>query len=159
MKPKFTIFFICLSLALTACSPKEENADNQYSGHFGDHHFFETPKKIISRSGANFQAHGWLVHEITRKEKEIRVIRILCKWDSSVPLEERSYTPATVLVDGREPLPKSRLQHANIASHPIDDSKGLSPFILVQENIPAEWNQLEVHFQGSTPSTLEIQNI
>jgi hypothetical protein len=161
MKSLLLITLLLGIVAAAGCSKsKVEKKNDPYSAHFGQYNYFETPQNVTARSGAGFEVVGWLTHELKSKENKFMALRLLCRWPPNTPDEKQVYTPANVLIDGYNVGgDKSRLQHANITATEEDGKAGFQIFILVQTYMPAEWESIEIQFQGSTPTTLKINNI
>jgi len=154
------VLLLGLAFAVGCSRSQTEEKNDPYASHFGPYNYFDIPQKIASRSGAEFEVVGWLTHKLKNEEKEFGALRLLCRWLPETPNEKQVYTPANVLVDGYDVGgDKSRLQHANIAATEGDQKRGFQIFILVQTYMPAEWKGAEIRFQGSRPTTLQINNI
>lgn len=161
MKPlsRFILLF-CFSVLVGCSEGGTEEKNSPYASHFGQYHYFDTPKKIIARSGAVFEVVGWLTHELENKEKEFMALRLLCRWHPNTAEEKQVYTPANLLVDGfNVGGDESRLQYANIAATEKDKKAGFRIFILVQTYMPAKWGTVDIQFQGAAPTTVKINNI
>jgi hypothetical protein len=159
-----SLLLFALLLGITTyvgCSKSKTGEKNDpYASHFGQYNYFETPKKVTARSGAEFEIVGWLTHELKSNEKKFMALRLLCRWPANTPNEKQVYTPANVLVDGYNVGgDKARLQHANLASTEEDEKAGFQIFILVQIYMPMEWEKVEIQFQGLTPTLLKLNNI
>ncbi|MGJ8672304.1 hypothetical protein [Rubritalea sp.] len=150
--------FIALATIACSCS-KTENPNDAYGVQSKVYNYFDSPQKIVSRSGAEFEVHGWLIQEEGRSNEQVSLaLRLLCKWLPDTPVEKQVYTTANVLVDGYR-VSGSGLTHANNAGIAEDEEAGIQVFILVQPYMPVKWDKVEIQFQGATPTTLVIKNI
>jgi hypothetical protein len=151
--------FIALAAIACGCS-KTENPNDAYGGESKQYNYFNSPQKIISRSAAEFEVFGWVMLESESKGRKSKTLRLLCKWPPGTPDEKQVYTPANVLVDGYNVGGyQSFLQHANTGATEEDEKAGFKIFFLAQPYMPVAWENVEIQFQGSTPTTLEINNI
>lgn len=155
-----SIFFLCRlrKNAQIEGDGKYLNINNRYAQRFDTFEFFEAPQKLVSESGATFEAYGWLIHEYERNNERVLSLEILCKWPEDTLDADKVSTPSVVVVDGIELPSKSSIQLRNMAPHDVDEFYERSPFMLSQLYFPDVWKTVEIRFEGKSPSNLVIEN-